>query len=503
MTKVLTIEDDTSFAKLLKVSLEEIRSGPVKEQIRVELATSLDEGLARAQEGEFDVVVADFHLGVRKALELTARLRTLRPHLPVIIMTGKHTTEKAIEAIKSGAYDYFAKPDVFDFDDRSQLAWPWVLELAEMIGKAAESKRRTDKVRLPDDTAISEANPGDRMEGKSSVMQAVFKAIGRVAASDITVLIRGETGTGKELAARAVYSHSNRKGRPLIVVNCAAIPENLLESEMFGHEQGAFTDAHVRRIGRFEQAEGGTIFLDEIGDMSLPLQQKLLRVLQEKTIERVGGKETIPVDVRVIAATHRNLELSIQAGEFREDLYYRLNVATIDLPALRERPEDIPDLARYFVQRYRVELGSAGSTISPEEESGVMDYLQKQPWPGNVRQMKNVIRKALLLARGYAIGLEVVQQAFAQMVPPCPAADQAFADYVGELLARAQNGELENVHQTLTETADRELYSQTIQRANGDQSMAARWLGVSRPTMLEKLMRFGLHPARSAEKSGV
>jgi DNA-binding NtrC family response regulator len=490
MNRVLVIEDEKYFAKLLKRSLE-------KEAIDVELAETLEDGLARAQSGDFDLVVSDLYLGVGNAMELTDRLRVLQPHLPVIIMTAKHTTETAIEATKRGAYDYFAKPDAFDFDDRTQLSWPWVSELAEMIEKAAESKRLTAKVGLPDDTTtFSEAKPGDRMIGKSRAMQDLFKGIGRAAASDVTVLIRGETGTGKELVARALYSHSARSVHPFIVVNCAAIPENLLESELFGHEQGAFTDARARRIGRFEQADQGTIFLDEIGDMSLPLQKKLLRVLQEKTIERVGGKETIPVNVRVTAATHRNLELAIQEGEFREDLYYRLNVATIHLPALRERPEDIPALVDYFVQRYRSELGSAGSTIPPDsqERSKIMDYLQQHPWPGNVRQLRNVVRKALLLARGYAIGLEVFREAFSQMSPPRPAVDQTLSEYVSELLARAKNGELENVQGTLSEMVNRELFAQAIQRANGDQSKAARWLGVSRPTMLEKLTRFGLHP---------
>ncbi len=483
MTRVLVIEDEKSFATLLKQSLE-------KEQLCVEVAARLDEGLALAQGGSFDVVLTDLYLAGRSALELTSRLRALNPHLPVIIMTAKHTTETAIEATKCGAYDYFAKPDVFDFDLRSQRSWPWVLQLVEMIEKAAESKRLTAKVRLPQDTATSEAEPGDRMIGKSRAMQEVFKAIGRAAASDITILIRGETGTGKELVARALYSHSARAGQPFIVVNCAAIPENLLESELFGHEQGAFTGANARRIGRFEQADHGTIFLDEIGDMNLSLQQKLLRVLQEKMIERVGGKEPIAVDVRVMAATHRNLELAIQAQEFREDLYFRLNVSAIKLPALGERPEDIPDLTGYFLRRHGAELGAVNPLITPD----AIELLQQQPWPGNVRHLRNVVRKSLLLARGYAIGPEVVREALAQMVPPRPTVDQSFAEYVREILVRARSGELENVQATLTEMVDRELYAQAIQRAKGDQSKAARWLGISRPTMLEKLTKFGLHP---------
>jgi len=487
VTKVLVIEDDRFFGALLKRFLE-------REEISVELVTTAAEGLAQAQNGSFEVVLTDLYLGVDTALELTAQLHTLNPHLPIIIMTAKHTTETAIEATKHGAYDYFPKPDAFDFDQESRLSWPWVAELSDLIEAAASNHRLTSKVRLPGDTVfIDSRQSGDRMVGKSRAMQEVFKGIGRAAPTDLTVLIRGETGTGKELAARAVYSHSTRSQQPFVVINSAAIPENLLESELFGHEKGAFTGAHARRVGRFEQASGGTIFLDEIGDMSLPLQRKLLRVLQEKTIERVGGKETILVDVRVIAATHRNLELAVQESEFRADLYYRLNVAAITLPALRERLEDIPDLVSYFLTKHGAELGSAGQLITPE----AIQQLAEEAWPGNVRQLRNVLRKALLLARGLVISRHVIREALAQMNAPRPAVDQTFAEYVSRILDRARKEGFENVRETVIEMADRELYDQAIHRADGDQSKAARWLGVSRPTMLEKLRRFGLHPAES------
>ena len=484
MTNVLIVEDERGFAALLKRALE-------REGVSVELAVTFEEGLERAQRGQFEVVLTDLYLGSGTALELIARLREVNRHLPVIVMTGKHTTETAIEATKYGAYDYFAKPDVFDFDDASRLSWSWVAELSDMIEGAAAGHRLTAKVRLPDDTVILSPAADERMVGRSRPMQEVFKAIGRAAATDMTVLIRGETGTGKELAARAVYSHSARSKQPFVIINCAAIPENLLESELFGHEKGAFTDAYARRIGRFEQAHGGTIFLDEIGDMGFPLQRKLLRVLQEKTIERVGGKQTIQVDVRVIAATHRNLELAVQENEFRADLYYRLNVAAIYLPALRERSEDMPDLVHHFLRRHGAELGSTDPIITGE----AIQLLQKQSWPGNVRQLRNVLRKALLLARGLVISPEVVREALAQMTPPRPEVDQTFPEYVSQLLSRARVSGMENVRETLIEMTDRELYAQAIDRAKGDQSKAARWLGVSRPTMLEKLRKFGLHPA--------
>jgi DNA-binding NtrC family response regulator len=487
VTKVLIIEDEAGFAALVKRSLE--REGGIS----AEVAGTFDEGLERAQSGQYEVVLTDLYLGSDTALELITRLRSVNSHLPVIIMTAKHTTETAIEATKYGAYDYFPKPDVFDFEDRSRSSWQWVAELSDMIEVAAGSYRLTAKVRLPDDTVILSRKADERMVGRSRPMQEVFKAIGRAAATDMTVLIRGETGTGKELAARAVYSHSLRSKQPFVIINCAAIPENLLESELFGHEKGAFTDAQARRVGRFEQADSGTIFLDEIGDMSFPLQRKLLRVLQEKTIERVGGKQTIRVDVRVIAATHRNLELAVQENEFRADLYYRLNVAAINLPALRERPEDMPDLVDHFLSKHGAELGSASPIIT----DAAIQVLQEQSWPGNIRQLRNVLRKALLLSRGLVISPEVIHEALAQMTPPRPAVDQTFPEYVNQLLHRAQVSGLENVREALIEMTDRELYSQAIDRAEGDQTKAARWLGVSRPTMLEKLRKFGLHPTNS------
>ena len=323
-------------------------------------------------------------------------------------------------------------------------------------------------------------------------MQEVYKEIGRVAAMPVIVLIRGDTGTGKELVARAIHQHSDRAARPFITVNCAAIPENLLESELFGHEAGSFTGAKGRHIGRFEQANGGTIFLDEIGDISPATQVKLLRVLQEKTIQRVGGKETIPIDVRILSATHRNLEEAIESKEFRLDLFHRLNVAVIYLPPLSQRREDIPELINYFLTRYSAEFNLERPSIAADAAS----YLQQQPWPGNVRELENIVRKALIASRGYPISVEHVRSAFSKPAPPRPAGDQKLADYVTELLAQAQLAENGNASEALIEAVERELYGQGIRLANGDQTKAARWLGVSRPTMREKLTRYGLFPTR-------
>jgi transcriptional regulator with PAS, ATPase and Fis domain len=350
----------------------------------------------------------------------------------------------------------------------------------------------------------------ERIVTASPGMLKVCRDIEKIATTNVPVLLLGESGTGKEALARAVHDLGPRAKQPFVAINCGAIPENLLESELFGYEPGAFTGAKIRRLGRFELAHRGTIFLDEIGDMNLKLQQKLLRVLQEQVIERVGGKESVPINVRVLAATHRDLELGIQEGEFRQDLYFRLNVALIHLPPLRDRQEDlrdlitrdpvtwkesrIPGLVSFFTERYAGEFGSATPPVTEE----AFQELEQYDWPGNVRELRNVIRKSLLLARGYAIDPKVIHTALAQMAPPRPAVNQTFAEYVSEVLARAKRGELEDVQAGLMETVERELYSQAIHRAKGDQSKAASWLGVSRPTMLEKLRRLELHPTTKA-----
>jgi DNA-binding NtrC family response regulator len=336
---------------------------------------------------------------------------------------------------------------------------------------------------------------GDSLIGKSPAMQEIYKDIGRIASKPVNVLVRGETGTGKELIARAIYQHSDRANAPFIAINCAAIPETLLESELFGHERGAFTGAETRRIGRFEQANHGTIFLDEIGDMTSGTQVKLVRVLQEKCLQRLGGKETTSVDVRVIAATHHDLETAIRQKLFREDLYYRLNVVMITLPPLRNRREDIPELVHYFLHKHGPELGNAHPGIHPE----ALELLQAQMWPGNVRELENVVRKALLHAQSYSINCDHVQAALSKANNANYSAAKPFAEYVDELLAGAMRGESGEVHANVVETAERELFSRAIQHAGGNQAKAARWLGVSRITMKAKLVQFGLYQGKDHE----
>ena len=331
--KILLIEDDMAIAGSLRRMLA--RSG-----YDVTTLTRGDEGLEQAGRDDFDVVLTDFKLPGLSGLDLVARLHAAKPLLPVIVMTAHGSTETAIQATKLGAYDYVLKP--FEVE-----------ELLDLVNKAAATSRlASEPVEMG--AAIS---AHDAIVGSSRVMQTLYKEIGRIAGKPVTVLIRGETGTGKELIARAIYQHSHCAGKPFVAVNCAAIPETLLESELFGHERGAFTGAEARRIGRFEQAQQGTIFLDEIGELAPSTQSKLLRVLQEKSIQRLGGRECIPLDIRVIAATSRDLEQAMAEKKFREDLYYRLSVVVIHVPALRERREDIPLLIQYFLHRYAGELG--------------------------------------------------------------------------------------------------------------------------------------------------
>jgi len=465
--KILLIEDDPSITSALKKELQ-------TEGYYVSTATRGDDGLAQARENSWEVVLTDLKLPGLSGLEVVRQLHAAKPKLPIIMMTAFGTTEIAIEATKLGAYDYLLKP--LDMS-----------ELLDLLAKAVKSSRLMSE---PLEMGAAESAQS-AIIGNSRAMQAVYKEIGRVAATAVTVLIRGETGTGKELVARAIYQHSNRSEKPFVAVNCAAIPETLLESELFGHERGAYTGAHARRVGRFEQANLGTIFLDEIGDLSLSTQVKLLRVLQEKYIQRVGGNEKIPVDVRVLTATHRDLESAIHEKQFREDLFYRLSGVTITLPSLGRRLEDIPDLVRYFLQRSAKELGHDEPSILPQ----AVDFLQNQRWPGNVRELENVLRQALLLTRGYSITLEHVQQAMAKSRKGAPVDDQTIAGYFNELLDRARQGETERAHGQMIEDMERELFSRAIQQAQGNQAKASRWLGVTRTTMREKLIHFGLHPA--------
>ena len=463
-TRILLIEDDPGII----ITLQRLLAG---EGYEVTVEQRGDSGLARARVEPFDVVLTDLKLPGLSGLDLVRELHEAKPRLPIVLMTAHGTTETAIEATKRGAFDYLLKP--FEMPD-----------LLETVDQALMTSRLMS---APVNVGTIDVQ-GDTIIGTSRGMQEVYKEIGRAAAKPVNVLIRGETGTGKELVARALCQHGDRATAPFIAINCAAIPETLLESELFGHERGAFTGAEARRLGRFEQANGGTVFLDEIGDMTPGTQVKLVRVLQEHSLQRLGGKEEIPVDVRVIAATHRDLERAIQEKQFREDLYYRLSVVVIRLPGLRERREDIPELVHYFLRKHGVALGVETPSIHPD----AMQFLQSQSWPGNVRELENVIRKVLLLAAGYTINIVHVRAATSRPAAAAGSGGRTLRDLAGELLAAAQREELMNPHAHLIEAAEREIVAQAIQITHGNQLQAARLLGISRLTLREKLLRFGL-----------
>ena len=466
--KILLIEDNASTAVSLQKVLQE-------EGYDVAIAGRGDVGLEQACREQYNVVISDMRLPGLGGLELVAQLHAVKPKQPIILMTAHGTTETAIEATKLGACDYLLKP--FEAD-----------ELFDLVASAVASSRL-----MSEPVAMGEARMNrSAIIGRSRAMQAIYKEIGRVAATPATVLIRGATGTGKELIARAIYQHSDRADKPFIAVNCAAIPDTLLESELFGYERGAFTGAQGRRIGRFEQAHSGTIFLDEIGDLNASTQGKLLRVLQERCIQRLGSETNIPVDVRVLAATHRDLETAIKEKEFREDLYYRLSVVTIALPPLSQRTEDIPELVKYFIHRYGKELGLDSPSIQPE----AISFLQSQPWPGNVRELENVVRQTLLSARPFGIGLEHAQRVLAKTRRPTETTRQTHAAYITELLRRAQSGDIQDAYSRLIADLEPELYQQAMQLAQGNQSRIARWLGVSRMKVREKIAQFGLGHGR-------
>ena len=463
---ILLIEDDPAIAS----SLKKVLAG---EGYSVDTASRGDDGLEQARRSSYAVVITDLRMPGLNGLELVEQLHKAKPKQPILLMTAHGTTETAIEATKLGAYDYLLKP--FEADQLLDLVAAGVTGSRLMSEPVEMGEARLDR------SAII---------GRSRAMQAVYKEIGRVAATTATVLIRGETGTGKELVARAIYQHSDRAEKPFIAVNCAAIPDTLLESELFGHERGAFTGAQARRIGRFEQAHGGTLFLDEIGDLNANTQGKLLRVLQERCIQRLGSEGSIPIDVRVLAATHRDLETAIADKLFREDLFYRVGVVSISLPSLGERTEDIPALVNYFLRRFANELGISSPSIHPD----AIEFLQSQSWPGNVRELENTVRQALLAARPFTAGRDHVRDVLRKARKPLTRQQQTHAAYVTELLARAENGDIQDAYSRMIQDMEPELFRQAIELAKGNQAKAARWLGVTRLKMREKLIELGLHP---------
>src|SRR3954467_4667849 len=350
---------------------------------RVEIAHTGAEGLQRVADVRPDVILLDLRLPDQSGLDVLRQLRQIDARIPVVLVTVARSAESAIEAMRQGAYDYRLNP--LDLQ-----------KLDRVIGEALKVVRLMREPAVIARTLPDDDQPGEAIIGCCAAMQEVYKAIGRVADQNFPVLITGESGTGKELVARAIYQHGPRAKATFLALNCAAIPETLLESELFGHEKGAFTGADRKRIGKFEQVSGGTLFLDEVGDMPLALQSKMLRILQDQTFERVGGNETVRTDVRLIAATHRDLKAWSAEGKFRPDLYYRLGVFTVHLPPLRERDEDLPLLVRHSLRRFSRELGREVREVAPE----ALDRLRHYPWPGNIRELQSVLKQALLQASG-------------------------------------------------------------------------------------------------------
>jgi two-component system nitrogen regulation response regulator GlnG len=436
-----------------------------------------EEALQAFSAEPFDLVFLDVRMPGMDGLTALERLRAIRADVYVIVMTAHGTMDTAIKAMQRGAYDYLAKP--FDLDE--------VLLLTE---RALSAIRLTQEVaRLK--RGLQEVREFSALIGRHPRMQEVYKTIGRIAGTDVTVLLRGESGTGKELVARAIHHYSRRSGRPFVAVSCAAIPGTLLESEMFGHERGAFTDAKERKLGRFELAHGGTLYLDEIGDMPVELQTKLLRALQERRIERVGGHESIAVDVRVLAATNRDLEALMREGKFREDLYYRLNVVALHLPPLRERRRDIPLLVEHFLAKYAEDLGERG--IAPE----ALDRLVGHEWAGNVRELENVIQRAMVMATAGVILPEHLP------IGPVSAAasvavDANLEDLIERKLMDCVRGLRErgsaNLYDLVVALVEKPLLRAVLRETGGNQVRAAQILGINRNTLRKKLTEHGIEP---------
>ncbi|WP_025322432.1 sigma-54-dependent transcriptional regulator [Deferrisoma camini] len=455
MARVLVVDDDASLRRILEYNL-------AQEGYAVATAASGEEALERLEKASFDLVVTDIKMPGMDGMDLLRRIKAESPETQVIVITAFGTIEMAVEAMKAGAAEYITKP--FNRDE---------LKLA--VRKALRIRNlEAENVRLRQEVRRSEGV--DRIVGDSPAMQAVYRLIEKVADSDASVLITGESGTGKELVARAIHRQSRRADRPFVAVNCAAIPRELLESELFGHRKGAFTGAIRDKKGRFEEAAGGTIFLDEIGEMPLDLQPKILRALQEREITPVGSNEVIRVDARVVAATNRDLEAEIEEGRFREDLYYRLAVVPIHMPSLRERPEDVPLLVAHFLKKL-----APGKTIRVTPEA--LEALQRYPWKGNVRELENTIERLLVLRDSDTIELEDLPEKIR-------APDQDPGQAGGFSFTLPPEGiSLEEVERAVIEEA--------LRRTGWNQSRAARLLRIPRHILLYRMEKFGV-PRRKA-----
>ncbi|MBI5408395.1 MAG: sigma-54-dependent Fis family transcriptional regulator [Nitrospirae bacterium] len=457
MDKILVVDDEAGILHSFKKILG-------RHDYEVVTASSGEEAFEKAGVEHPSLIIMDVNMPGMDGLETLRRLKASHPAVTVIIMTAFSTSEKAITAMKHGAYDFITKP----VDNAQLLA---------LVDKAIAAGKMKAPVTLE---GFSEE--GDTIIGKSPAMLEIFKKIGQIAESDVTVLLRGETGAGKELIARAVYQHSKRFNNPFLPVNCAAIPETLLESELFGHERGAFTGADTRKIGKFEQCDTGTMFLDEIGDMPLSLQAKMLRALQDGCFQRIGGGDLIKTDVRIIAATNKNLESLINMGKFRDDLYWRLNVVSITVPPLRERKEDIEGLVYYFIRKFNKELDKEVKGVSQE----ILENFKQYDWPGNVRELQGVIQRGMVLCKKDFLSAEDCEWLSQIRISGNAAVsiEKSLSDAVNEIL---QKGGAE-IYNEAVSNFERLLVKKALELTRNNQALAAKLLGISRNTLREKML---------------
>jgi len=430
---------------------------------------------------DFDLILLDYKMPEINGLDTLTAIKNIEIKTPVILMTAYGTTELAIEAMKRGAYDYLVKP----FARK---------ELGRIVGEALRvSRQMKEIVRLPASADQAEGHPQAstlQIIGNSRKMQEIYKLIGQVTEKDVPVLITGESGTGKELVAKAIYHHSRRKDKPFIAINCAAIPETLFESELFGHERGAFTGADRTYIGKIERCQGGTLFLDEIGEMALPMQAKLLRMLQENEIERLGSTQRIPVNVRVIAATNKDLEKAVGAGHFRKDLYWRLNVIALNLPPLIERTEDIPALVDYFLLRFAAEYDRPVCYMAESAMDKVVSYC----WPGNVRELENCMRRAVLLSSGDVIAESslMIPRNVSETAAPAISHEQLIGGLkhkLEEIIPEILRFSPQDAHANIIEMVEETLIRKALEACDNNQVRAAKLLGISRNTLRHRLKK--------------
>jgi len=447
---VLIVEDGTSQREMLRDFLQ--REGYV-----IAEAESGDTALKAIVDGHFDLVLLDFKMPGMNGMEVLRRIKEINPEIDVVMMTAYGTIETAVDAMKAGAVDYITKP--IDLE-----------ELLILMDRIAERRTLIKENEILRQQLLDKGITTDQIIYQSSQIEGLINLAGRVASSRATVLLQGESGTGKELFARLIHTLSPRSAKTMIVVNCGALPETLLESELFGHEKGAFTGATTRRRGRFEEADGGTLFLDEIGDLSLPVQVKLLRFLQEREFQRLGGNQTITSDVRIISATNRDLEEQVQSGTFRDDLYYRLNVVVMNIPPLRERKEDIPVLVEFFIHRFSSENGKEIEGLSSE----AMDILLKYNYPGNVRELENIIERSAVVARDPVISMR----------------DLPFKDVSAHHFD--EHKRIPGPMKDSVESLERQMIEEAMGKAQHHQTKAAEMLGITERTLRYKLKKYGL-----------